>query len=281
MTATLAKKIVGTHLTHVVDRGLLDLPLLPEVAGVVMSLTSDPDADIRQLTEVINRDQAMAGHLLRLSNSPLYAGQVAIVSLQQAISRLGLKKLGEIALLITCENRVFKVDGFEKEVRALFRHSIAAASFAQEIARSRRGNVEEAFLGGLLHDIGRPLLLQEIVDFKKNKHMSLEDAAVYELAAEHHAEAGARLAESWKLSPRIIETIRYHHNPLEATRAKDTAMIVAFADELSHLAVGPRPIDEEEVRNHPMIEPLNLYPDDIAALLIKMDTICESVDAIT
>ena len=66
-----------------------------------------------------------------------------------------MKKIREIALLVACQAKVFRVPGFDQQVRAIFKHCIAAAAFAQEIARMRRWNVEESFLCGLLHDAER------------------------------------------------------------------------------------------------------------------------------
>jgi hypothetical protein len=130
------------------EEGRLELPLLPGIAAQVMQASSDQDCDTKRLSDIIHRDQAMASHVLRLANSPLYMSRMQIVSLQQAVSRLGMKKIREMALIISCESRVFQVKGFETEVRALFRHSLAAGAFAQEIARMRRWNVKRLFSAG-------------------------------------------------------------------------------------------------------------------------------------
>src|SRR5262245_35894479 len=137
-----------------IDSGTLELPLLPEVARQVLSMNLDGEFATKELADLIHRDPAMAGHILRLANTARYAPPIPIVTLQQAVSRLGLKKIREIAMIVSCESRLFSVEGYEGRLRMTFRHSLGAGLFAQEIARMRRWNVEEAFLCGLMHDVG-------------------------------------------------------------------------------------------------------------------------------
>ena len=138
--------------------------MLPEVTHRVWAAIDRPDGDARTLAGLIRTDAAFAGHLLRIANSPAYASRAPITSLQQAVSRLGFRTLGEIAVIIACKTRAFQVKGHEAEVRDLFRHSLATALLAREVARMRRLDVENAFVAGLLHDVGRPTLIQALVD---------------------------------------------------------------------------------------------------------------------
>lgn len=268
-------------LVQKIEAGQIDLPVLPEVASQVITASMDESCDIRKLTTILNRDQSMTAHVLRLSNSAMYAASVPIVSLQQALSRLGLKRIREIALLISCETKVFKVAGFDLRVRALFRHSLAAAAFAQEIARARRWNVEEAFLCGLLHDIGRPVLLQTLVDLRKEMKLDVEKEAIEEASTEFHCRVGCDLAKKWELSDRLIETIEYHHDPESAPTVSRTAMMTRLADDLAHFSMGKKGIDEEAIRNHPMNVPLNMYPDELESLITRRAEIVEMVDQMT
>jgi putative nucleotidyltransferase with HDIG domain len=262
------------------EGGRLDLPILPEAAGQVMQATSDGECDARKLSSIIHRDPSLAGHVLRLANSPLYMPTTPIVSLQQAVSRLGMKTIREIALAITCESRVFRVKGFEAEMRGFFRHSYAAGLYAQEIARLRRWNVEEGFLCGMLHDVGKPVVLQTLLDLSAGAP-TVPREELLGLVTEFHAEAGARLVASWKLPVRLGETIRYHHHPHDAPTASRQALMTALADELSHLTIGePDEEREEALGQHPALEPLNMYPDELDALLARRAQIAAQVEAI-
>jgi len=260
--------------------GQFELPLLPEVSSRVLAATQDENCDAKSLSAMIHRDAALAGHVLRIANSPLYAPTVPIVSLQQAVSRLGMKKIREIALLVACQSKVFKVPGFDAMVRALFRHCVAAAAYAQEIARLRRWNVEESFLCGLLHDAGKPVLLQLLADVQKEQKIGVEIGLVNDVLDEMHGSVGARLVEGWKLPERIVETIACHHRPQDARSSGQTAMMTNMADDLAHFAVGPKTVTEEALRLHPMLTPLNLYRDELDALVARKATVAAAAEAL-
>lgn len=280
-TTTLAPAI-REQLERSIAEGKLELPVLPEVASQVVKLSNDPNADSRKLAGIVQRDQAMAGHLMRLANSPFYAPKFPLVSLDQVISRMGMKKVREIALVISCQSKVFAVPGHEATVKHLFRHSLAAGAFAQEIARSRRWNVEEAFLCGLLHDVGRPVLLQQLVDLHNTAKIPFASAAATELIDARHAEIGATLVNGWSLPARLGETIRAHHQPMTSATAAQTAMMTNLADDLAHLLLeGGRSVSEAQVREHPMLVPLNLYPDEMEALLAKRPTVLAMVESVS
>jgi putative nucleotidyltransferase with HDIG domain len=273
------QKLLGERIAQ----GKLEMPVLPEVASKVVTLSNDPTADSRTLASVVNRDPAMAGHLMRLANSPLYAPKTPLVSLDQVVSRMGMKKVREIALLITCQSKVFVVPGYEAVVKSHFRHSLAAGMFAQEIARTRRWNVEEAFLCGLLHDVGWPVLLQELVDLHQQVGCALDPAAIEGTIHSLHTHIGAMLVKGWALPARMAETIQFHHDPEKSTTAAQTAMMTDLADDLAHLTLpllpSPRPVTEAAVREHPMLAPLNLYPDEMEALLGHRERIKGLVEA--
>ncbi len=260
--------------------GNFELPLLPEVATRVMSATQDENCDAKKLSEMIHRDAALAGHVLRVANSPLYAPTVPIVSLQQAVSRLGMKKIREISLLVACQAKVFRVPGFDAALRAIFKHCIAAAAYAQEIARMRRWNVEESFLCGLLHDAGKPVLLQLLADVQKEMKIGVEAGLVDDVFDEMHGSVGSRLVESWKLPERVAETIACHHRPQDAASAGQSAMMTNLADDLAHFAVGPRAVTEEAVRSHPMLVPLNVYREELDQLIAKKSNVTAAAESL-
>jgi putative nucleotidyltransferase with HDIG domain len=268
---------LSNHLRH----GTLELPVLSEVARQVVSVTNDENADARKLADLINRDQAIAGNLMRIVNSATYSTSDPIVSLQQAVSRLGMKKIREIALIISCQSKVFMVAGHEEEVRAQFRHSLAAAAIAQEVARSRRWNVEEAFLCGLLHDVGRPVLLQTLVDLHRDFDCCLVPAALEFAITKLHCHVGSEMVKTWKLPARLSEAILRHHEPLKSTTASQVACMTNLSDDLAHFMFDAKPKPEEELREHPMLAPLNLYPEEMDALLAKRPMIEQMIRSIS
>jgi putative nucleotidyltransferase with HDIG domain len=271
---------VRERLVERVQASKLELPLLPRVATEVMRACADDTSDARTLAEMVRSDQAMAGHVLRIANTPAYMPAVRIVSLQQAVSRLGMKTIRDIALLVACQSRVFNVAGFAALMQAWFRHALGTALFAQEVARRRRWNVEEAFLAGLLHDVGRPVLLQALMDLHRDAGLTADRDAVVEATGELHERVGAALISSWGLPDRVAEATGHHHAPPREGAMAQLTMVIGLADDLAHVALGPRTVTEDEVRHHALLPALNLYPDDVEALLAHRARVVESVAAI-
>lgn len=228
-----------------------ELPVLPEAAATIMAETSKAEWSAPKVVAALSRDAAMAAHLLRIANSPAFVGTVPVVSIQQAVTRLGAAALRQLAVVIACETKAFSVPGFEVEVRAVFRHSLAAGLFSKEIARHRRANVEEAFLAGLLHDVGWPVIVQATAK-RRSK------AEVLTLADRHHGRIGASVARAWKLPESIARAIDGHHEG-----APDAlSLTVRLADELARRAAANT--DEAPLE---LTAALNLYPDVVEGLM--------------
>ena len=212
--------------------GKLQLPIMPEASALLISMTSNDDCTIQELSDVVQRDPLLAAHLLRIANSALYSPSYPASSLRLAIARLGILELRRVAITIACQSRVFRLRGWEAEVDDLFRHSLTTALYASEIAKLVRVGDEEAFLGGLLHDVGHAVVLQGLCDMEKKLRIELPRAAMLELAKTHHTRVGSRLVEQWGLSPRLAEVIAYHHEIVP--KASTSLAIVHMADVLAY-----------------------------------------------
>jgi putative nucleotidyltransferase with HDIG domain len=219
-----------------------------------------------------NYFRMMAANLLRLANSVAFKGASPSVSLQQSVARLGATNVRQLAVVIACETRVFQVPGFEAEVRHLFRHSLTCAFAAREIARSRQANVEEAFLSGLLHDVGWPLMLQVLLDVTKRVGVTAERLALLATAGRHHAPLASHLATSWQLPERLRGALHQHHDEQFSGPGAESAATLALADALARVGEQDAAITPEAVHAHPALAVLNVYPDAVDALLAKAPT---------
>ncbi len=264
-----------------IEQGAFELPLLPDVVWEVMELSASDHGDARKLSELIHRDQALAGHVLRIANSPAYMPRMPIVSLQQAVSRLGIGVLAEIAFAVSLHSRVFDAKGFESEIRNLWKHAVGAGAYAKDIARMRRTNVEGAFLCGLLHDIGKPVLLQALIDMQPDYQINLDPAAVSAIMEAFHTHVGSVIASAWSLPPHVSESIAYHHDYLVAPTCCEAVMITRLADCLSYHVMMPEIFDEASVRQHPVLADLNFYPDDIETLLNRREKVLQQIEAMS
>ncbi|HET6279736.1 MAG TPA: HDOD domain-containing protein [Polyangia bacterium] len=261
--------------------GALELPLLPQVASQVVSLAGSDKADAGQLSGLIHRDPALAGHVLRIANSPAYMPKMPIVSLQQAVARLGLNLVTEIALAASMQSGIFRVPGYEAVLKQLWRHSLASGAFAKEIARVRRSNVESAFLSGLLHAVGKPALLQLCTDLAKSLRVELAKPDVFALLDEHHAQVGILIAQKWGLPKPVTAAIAHYADYKAADAFSSDAMITCLADRLATDLLVPGAFDDTSIRQHAVFADLNLYPDDVTALLGKKEMVLKIVEAMT
>ncbi len=259
---------VGERLSN----GNLDVPVLPTVAHEAMRAAADPSVDARRLAEIAERDQTIAAHLLRVANSPMYAPNGSIVSIKQAMLRLGARIVGEIAMIVAVKAPVLRAPGWESEIRDIFGHAIATALFAKEVARAKRWSVEEAFLAGLVHDLGRPILIQALLDGARGFGQNAPRALISMLVEELHAEVGCEVARRWSLPQPIVDAIARHHDP---NATAPMTLVVQLADTLAGHAMGGELPD----RPDSAIEKLHLYPEQVETLVGFSESILASVRA--
>ncbi len=258
----------------------LELPLLPDTAMQVMEACNDDGTDASSLSKVMERDQSLASHVLRIANSAAYAPKEPIASLQQAVSRLGIGAICEIAVSIAVKGRVFRVPGYQVQIREMWMHSAAAGVYSKEIARQLDRDVESAFMCGLLHDVGKPIVMQTLIDevgthTDKPIPPSVMEAAIVEF----HELVGAMMARQWALPEWIVEAISHHHEYDEAGEYRGKVMITNLSDELCHWALGDNTREEDFPAELPVIEDLDLAGAELISLLEKRGRVLEVVEA--
>lgn len=267
-------------MAHALDRGELSLPVLPRVAGEVIALCNDAAVDARELARLIERDAALAGNILRVANSPAYRGAVEVAALQQALSRLGLTSVRDIALSITLRELSQPLVTYSGMVERCWEASMGCALWSREIARLKRKNVEDAYLCGLLHNVGTTVILHWLV----KQGVTLDDEAVASLTADHEEAAGALLARQWNL-PAIVHASLVSASEGEAPQGEPIdAARVAFVKQTQALArvlMGFKQPDLDGLASEPEVVALNLYPDDLAELLQVEPKIREQVEAMS
>lgn len=264
--------------------GKLDLPLLPTVATQVMTMARAGDADGQKLADVLQRDQSLAGQVLRLANSAAQGARVQIVSLQQAISRLGMVALRDLVVAVAVRGKVFAVQGYGDLVRPMWAHALATGYWAKEIARARRSNVESAFLCGLLHDIGHPVVLQAILDIQRDLGVCYERPVLERAMAHYHCVVGGVLVADWKLPDVVAECIVHHHDYATQEHPSENVMITHLADLMaSWMGTGHgEQVTLEAIAAAPVLDDLNIYPDEfqqLVALRDKTAQLMREVDA--
>jgi HD-like signal output (HDOD) protein len=258
---------VEQALVERIDKDRIDLPVLPQVASRVMALASDPSADAARLSALIHQDQALAAHVLRIANSPAYMPRTPIASLQHAVAMLGINQLSEIAVTVSLKSGAVKIPGYESDIRQLWRHALASGAYAKEIARARRYNVESAYLCGLLHGVGKPVVLKTVTTIAAELHIPLESSTVQSFLDGYHTRVGSLIAAEWALPPQVAEAITYYSVYEQAPSHRQEAMMTCLADRLATYLLTPDSFDDKTLRDHTVFADLNLYPNDIDSLL--------------
>jgi len=203
---------------------VIELPPIPDIIQRIAEKIEDPNINMDQIAECIN-DQILVTKILRICNSPYYRTTGKISSIRDAVVLIGLKSLMSIVT-------VHALSGFSpknsEDIRKVLRHSLVCAMIARQIARDMGGNHEQAFMCGLLHDIGKTVMFNLAGDYM------LTAEARNELINEHHTEIGQLLAQKWNFSEDIQEVILYHHTPENAQHHRNIVDIIFLANLMAH-----------------------------------------------
>lgn len=274
-----------------VESGDLDLPMLPAVGTQVLDLTQNEDSDAKDLASLIQNDQSLASYVMKVANSAAYSSFGQIQTLQQAIAKLGMKNIGQMALTMTVGQSVFKSDPVTQEITEyLWRHSLACALWAREIARVSRINTEVVFLNGLLHQIGKPVALHTIVSLMEAPNQRSTESTnelpnretLLAIIEQYQKVIGVNLARRWNLPESVVETINYIDDFYAAPHARLEVTTVNAARLLADISLAAKPLGgdgeslsfADALADQTVFNELNLYEEDIQALENK----CESVE---
>jgi len=218
--------------------GVENLPTLPQVVARVLALAEDPAVSARQIADMIGQDQALAAAVLKLVNAPFYGLSRRISSIHHAVLLLGFRTVRNLSLsavLVKSFGEPSLDHRFDR--MRLWRHAVACATGARLLA-SKLGtdDAEEAFLAGLVHDMGIVVLDQffhegfrRVLDLVIAMDMPLRDAET-EVFGQDHAAVGKLLARRWNFPAAVSEAIARHHEPWKAKRDPSLAAIVHVAD---------------------------------------------------
>jgi HD-like signal output (HDOD) protein len=243
---------------------------LPRVCAQLAELTAQNATDATQLARLIQSDPALAGEIMRVANSPVLRPRAPIVSLQQAVSWLGVAEVRNIAMAVMLRGEVFKAPGHEPESEELWREAWLAGLWAKEIARERRKHVESAFLAALMHRTGAALSLKILSGFEIQQRTVMDSQSFANLIAEFEAPFGRLLMSNWSL-PEDVQSAASEWRDYRKSSHGDLAGTVHAAHLLATHTMHPQLLDEELVIASPVFEQLNVFPDDRRRLLAKRD----------
>ena len=227
------------------------IPQFPENVASLQRQLSDPDVEMADIARTIATDPAMTADLLKLVNSAAFMLPKKVDNISEAVKLVGLRALKNLLYSYGTQ----KVLGDEtNDTRGLWDHSYKTAFFSYTLTRSmlkRRDLLDDAYVGGILHDIGKlifsavhPELLKNIKRFCEDRNIPpviFEDIS----AGLNHAEIGALIAEKWNFPPSLVSAIRFHHEPSSCDpKSKDIAMVVYMANLMAHSAETVKSLDD-------------------------------------
>lgn len=205
----LAAKLEGIMLTRIA-RGDLRLPSMPETATRGMAMLRSDPVDFDALTATLERDPLISGHLLRIASSAANGGH-RIRSLRQAIPRIGVDPLREILAQLAARS-VFRsrAPRIDEAFRTIWSHGLAVANVSRALAEEFLvgPDPDEAYMAGLLHDVGKPVVGGFLLELERmGVSGGIDDEIWREVVVSAHPAIGRMISERWSLPEAIRETI--------------------------------------------------------------------------
>jgi HD-like signal output (HDOD) protein/FixJ family two-component response regulator len=231
------QRTISQMIDTTIDRfkkGELDLPTMPHIVTEIQNVIDNSSSSVLAVTAIIEKDVSIAVKLIATANSPLYRGVDKIQNVHAAISRLGLKEIQEIVNTIANKNLYnTKNKQLKKLLDKLWLHSLACANAAKLISdRVPQTSSEDAFMGGLIHDIGSVLLLKCLGDVV-NSDFKINEEELINSVFEVHTDFGAALLNKWEFTKSFVEICKLHEWADFAPDTDREVLIVNLADQLT------------------------------------------------
>ncbi len=255
---------VITEIINHIKNGNIELPPIPDIMQRISAKISNPNISVNEVVDCIT-DQILVSKILKICNSPYYKHANKVSTLKDAVIYIGLRSLMSI---IT----VHALSSFSpknvNEIKKILQHSLACGMIARQIAKDMNGDDEQAFICGLLHDIGKTVILDMIGDYM------LSDDQKYKLVEEYHTEVGYLLAQKWNFGRDIQESIRFHHAPENSTSHKNLVEIIYLSNIMTYSSYPP-----DEISNC-IFTSIDLQQVNMTELMNKIDDLDKDAKAI-
>ena len=239
---TTATSELAPNLQAEFRRNAKKLQMLPGVAVQALEIARDPECSIREFVAVVERDAKLAADILGMSNSAVFSNGSPVVSLKQAIVRLGFRQCRNLILSTSMASLMKSLSLEEEWVRdVLWRHGFLTGMLAIHINNVVGAGFQgEEFAAGLMHDFGRTLIAVclpsrfSIADPLHFDESSETPAAEKCILGTDHCEAGAWFAEIGHLPSEFVDVIRYHHQPAASVKHRRLVALTAIADHMAN-----------------------------------------------
>jgi putative nucleotidyltransferase with HDIG domain len=209
-------------------------PVLQEIEQALQS----PQCNLSTIGDAIEKDPDLTARLLRLANSPFFGFASRLSTVSEAVSLLGIQQIQDMIVASSVLEQFKGVPDNLVNKDSFWRHSLAVGITARLLAMERRlPKPDKFFVAGLLHDVGRLVLLsqsaewaQAVFELYQREKMLLREAEKKILGYDHQ-QIGAELLQSWSYPPALMQAVAFHHAPNQSASKLDAA-VVHIADHL-------------------------------------------------
>ncbi len=236
-----------TYIIKKVKDGEIDLPVLPKVIQEIENVMKQPNSSIDDLAEVIERDAVVSVRLISVANSAVYRGADKIATVKQAVPRLGMQETRNTISAIATKS-IYKTSDAQGMIvmEKLWMHALATAYSSRAIAeKTGLGEYEKYFLMGLIHDIGKVLLVKMLPEVLPNEKLDMQN--MLDGIQEVHAAFGATLLEEWGFTPEYVKVAEAHDGHKFSEATKKGVLVVNLANSMTR-TMGYSVIADEELQ---------------------------------
>jgi HD-like signal output (HDOD) protein len=255
-----------------IREGKVALPVMPHVALEVRRLVA-AGAGVPALVTAIEKEPAIAAALVKYANSAAYTGLREVKDLNQVVLRLGMISVQQAVLALSTRNLFDTKGEYADLFRRIWAHSVVTGLAARRLAARVHVPGETAFLAGLLHDIGKIIVLQTITGLKRSDaRFALDEATVHEFVDALHCGVGDMLFESWNIPADLRQVLRRHHDPVLVAPGDMLVAVVQVADLMAaKLGISLHPDPDVSLIGTPASSMLRLDDIKVANLLVDLE----------
>jgi HD-like signal output (HDOD) protein len=243
---------------------------LPDIALRILESINSDRATGESLERELAGDPFVTAQILSVANSALFGAGSTVVSVRQAVVRVGLATVRDLVMLVVTQSTMFRIPGFDAQAEMLRRRSIATAVASRAVAKIIGKHTDYAFLSGLLHDVGHLLILERASKLGVLTPTVLRNPDLLRVALEqcaaYHNDVGAAVCEAWGLPQAVCHAAWHHHDFRVADHYCMPAHLMAVGDLIAdHMGVGVKATPLEP--NHPWCAELGLSPAYVQAAI--------------
>jgi putative nucleotidyltransferase with HDIG domain len=210
----------------------------PTVVAEILDAMTDERITTSKITKLIESDPALTTKILRVSNSPFYGLRGNVKNIQSAITMLGLDETGRLLLTYHMKARLISLNPQQNaRLESLWKHSVTTATVSRMVAQRYRFLTDgKEYTAGLLHDMGKLVLIQYFPETNPVVEQMIRDLSVCDVDAEtqaasiSHTDIGSQLGEKWRLPAEYVEVMRCHHDARTSLQNPMLTAVVRFAD---------------------------------------------------